>query len=30
MSNDSKQGGNKVMLAIFEKWVMERGVKEIF
>ena len=30
MSNDSKEGGNKVTLAIFEKWVTDRGVKEIF
>ena len=30
MSNDSKQGGNKVTLATFEKCDKDRGVKEIF
>ena len=30
MSNDSKQGGNKVNLATFEKWDKDRGLKEIF
>ena len=30
MSNDSKQGRNKVMLATFEEWDKDRGVKEIF
>ena len=30
MLNDSKQGGNKVTLATFEKWDKDRGLKEIF